>query len=56
MIQDIFNNHIHIPFIGGLLLCAILAAIMSTADSQLLAAASSISRGFAACATVCVFT
>ena len=29
MIQDIFNNHIHIPFICGLLLCAILAAIMS---------------------------
>ena len=44
MIQDIFNNHIHIPFIGGLLLCAILAAIMSTADSQLLVTASSISE------------
>lgn len=44
MIQDIFNNHIQIPFIGGLLLCGILAAIMSTADSQLLVTASSISE------------
>ena len=44
MIQDIFNNHIHIPFIGGLLLCAILAAIMSTADYKLLVTYSYISE------------
>lgn len=44
MIRDIFTNHIGIPFIGGLLLCGILAAIMSTADSQLLVTASSISE------------
>ena len=44
MIQRIFSDQIHIPFIGGLLLCGILAAIMSTADSQLLVTASSISE------------
>lgn len=44
LIQSIFTQHWSIPFIGGLLLCGILAAIMSTADSQLLVTASSISE------------
>ncbi len=44
MISGIFTNHLGIPFVGGLLLCGILAAIMSTADSQLLVTASSISE------------
>ena len=44
LISDIFTNHLAIPFVGGLLLCGILAAIMSTADSQLLVTASSISE------------
>lgn len=39
MINDMFN-----PVIAGLLLCAILAAIMSTASSQLLVSASSVSK------------
>lgn len=44
MIHTIFTDHFHIPFVGGLMLCGILAAIMSTADSQLLVTASSISE------------
>ena len=44
MINTIFSDHLGIPFVGGLLLCGILAAIMSTADSQLLVTASSISE------------
>ena len=44
MIQHIFSNHIVLTFIGGLFLCGILAAIMSTADSQLLVCASSVSK------------
>lgn len=44
MIQQIFSNHIVLTFIGGLFLCGILAAIMSTADSQLLVCASSVSK------------
>lgn len=44
MISNIFTVHWGIPFVGGLLLCGILAAIMSTADSQLLVTASSISE------------
>ncbi len=44
MIGKVFTDNLHIPFIGGLLLCGILAAIMSTADSQLLVTASSISE------------
>ena len=44
MIGEVFTNRLGIPFIGGLLLCGILAAIMSTADSQLLVTASSISE------------
>ncbi|GHU49115.1 sodium:proline symporter [Clostridia bacterium] len=45
MIQGIFlgeNAFIPFPLLGGIFLCAILAAIMSTADSQLLVTASSI--------------
>lgn len=44
MIKGIFSNNIAIPFIGGIFLCGILAAIMSTADSQLLVTASSVSQ------------
>jgi sodium/proline symporter len=45
MIQKIFmqeNAIVRIPLLGGLFLCGILAAIMSTADSQLLVTASSL--------------
>lgn len=44
MIKYIFTDDMAIPFIGGLFLCGILAAIMSTADSQLLVTASSVSE------------
>ena len=44
MIQRVFNKDIGIAFIGGIFLCGILAAIMSTADSQLLVTASSVSE------------
>lgn len=44
MIMKMFTEDVKIPFIGGLLLCGILAAIMSTADSQLLVSSSSISQ------------
>jgi len=44
MIQQIFDGNIVLIFIGGLFLCGILAAIMSTADSQLLVCASSASK------------
>ena len=44
MIQRVFNKDICIPFIGGIFLCGVLAAIMSTADSQLLVTASSVSE------------
>lgn len=43
MIQKIFTQEYNLAFLGGLFLCGILAAIMSTADSQLLVTASSIS-------------
>ena len=36
MIRKVFTSSLRFPFIGGLFLCGILAAIMSTADSQLL--------------------
>ena len=36
MIQKVFNSDIGLPFVGGIFLCGILAAIMSTADSQLI--------------------
>lgn len=44
MINKVFNGHLALPFIGGIFLCGILAAIMSTADSQLLVCASSVSK------------
>ena len=43
-IQQIFDNNVILVFIGGIFLCGILAAIMSTADSQLLVTASSVSE------------
>lgn len=44
MIKKLFIEDIRIPFIAGLFLCGILAAIMSTADSQLLVSASSVAE------------
>lgn len=44
LIEHVFTKNIAIPFIGGIFLCGILAAIMSTADSQLLVCASSVSK------------
>lgn len=44
MINSVFNSKLAIPFIGGIFICGILAAIMSTADSQLLVCASSVSK------------
>ena len=43
-IQQIFNGNVLLVFIGGIFLCGILAAIMSTADSQLLVTASAVSE------------
>ena len=44
LIQEIFSNNGVLIFIGGIFLCGILAAIMSTADSQLLVTASAVSE------------
>lgn len=44
MITKVFTKDLALPFVGGIFLCGILAAIMSTADSQLLVAASSVSE------------
>lgn len=44
LIQKLFMDKLAMPFVGGLFLCGILAAIMSTADSQLLVCASSVSK------------
>ena len=44
MITKLFTEQYKLAFIGGIFLCGILAAIMSTADSQLLVAASSVSK------------
>jgi len=44
MITKVFTQDLSLPFIGGLFLCGILAAIMSTADSQLLVTASAVSE------------
>lgn len=44
MIKKVFMSDLSVPFIGGLFLCGILAAIMSTADSQLLVTASAVSE------------
>lgn len=43
-IQQLFSGNGIIIFIGGIFLCGILAAIMSTADSQLLVTASAVSE------------
>ena len=43
-ILQIFDNNFVLIFIGGIFLCGILAAIMSTADSQLLVTASAVSE------------
>ena len=44
MIKKVFCDYLPLAFIGGLFLCGILAAIMSTADSQLLMCSSSVSQ------------
>lgn len=44
MITKVFVSDLSLPFIGGIFLCGILAAIMSTADSQLLVTASAVSE------------
>ena len=44
MIRRLFTDNLALPFIGGIFLCGILAAIMSTADSQLLVTASAVSE------------
>lgn len=44
MILKLFINDVSVPLIGGIFLCGILAAIMSTADSQLLVSASSVAE------------
>ncbi|MDD3339083.1 MAG: sodium/proline symporter PutP [Lachnospiraceae bacterium] len=44
MITTVFTTDFALPFIGGVFLCGILAAIMSTADSQLLVTASAVSK------------
>jgi sodium/proline symporter len=44
MIQGVFTHNVALPFIGGLFLCGILAAIMSTADSQLLVTSSAVAE------------
>lgn len=43
-IQQLFSGNFAVIFIGGVFLCGILAAIMSTADSQLLVTASAVSE------------
>lgn len=44
MIAKVFTKDMNMAFVGGIFLCGILAAIMSTADSQLLITASSASK------------
>ena len=44
MILQLFTENYYLPVVGGIFLCGILAAIMSTADSQLLVCASSASK------------
>ncbi len=44
MIQHVFSDNMILILIAGLFLCGVLAAIMSTADSQLLVCASSVSK------------
>lgn len=49
MIGKLFTEDLALPFIGGIFLCGILAAIMSTADSQLLVTASAVSEDLYHC-------
>lgn len=44
LITKIFTSDLNLAFVGGIFLCGILAAIMSTADSQLLVTASAVSK------------
>ena len=44
LIQQVFSGNGVLIFVGGIFLCGILAAIMSTADSQLLVTASAVSE------------
>jgi len=44
MILKMFTEMYNAPIVGGIFLCGILAAIMSTADSQLLVSASSVAE------------
>lgn len=44
VIKKVFMEDMNMAFIGGLFLCGILAAIMSTADSQLLVTSSAVSE------------
>ena len=44
MIIKMFTEDMKMPIVGGIFLCGILAAIMSTADSQLLVSASSVAE------------
>jgi sodium/proline symporter len=44
MILQLFTEDYYLPVLGGIFLCGILAAIMSTADSQLLVSASSVAE------------
>jgi len=44
MIKKVFCEEINAPIIAGIFLCGILAAIMSTADSQLLVSASAVAE------------
>jgi sodium/proline symporter len=44
MIDKVFTQDLALPFVGGIFLCGILAAIMSTADSQLLVCSSAVSQ------------
>ncbi len=44
MTKKLFMEDLNLAFIGGIILCSILAAIMSTADSQLLVTSSSVAK------------
>lgn len=44
MIKKIFMEEMNAPLVGGVFLCGIMAAIMSTADSQLLVSASAVAE------------
>lgn len=44
MIKKVFTEEMNAPIVAGIFLCGILAAIMSTADSQLLVSASAVAE------------